>query len=134
MHETRWEDFQFLELSLEGSNHTSRLPIPSGSQSIQIVQFTENGIWIEVPPRSCAVGHTLSLQIFARKRNGSRAEMLEDAMHVTGVVETIEGDFNSRQQVRLGFRQYAPEQWDRLIGYFTDKQTQINDLIRRTRR
>jgi hypothetical protein len=136
-----WDDFETIELAIEGINHTSQQPI-STTRSMRIAELTENGAWVEMPARSCSVGHTLSLRILAKTilDRSDDVEVLspnkdEEAVHVTAVVETVEGENSApSQQVLISFRQHTPSEWRELIAYFGAQQTKLNSLIRRTRR
>lgn len=116
------EDLQPLELSINGVNSTSQVKFKS--KSIQLTQILENGIWIEVPAKSCAMGHTLDLEI--------AGPTLEKPMVFTGVIEEMEGDSNT--QVRVKFRQYSQEEWTQLLAYFSKKQIRINAIIKNSRK
>jgi hypothetical protein len=136
-----WDDFRTIELAIEGLNHTSQQPITSATRTMRIAELTENGAWIEMPARCCSVGHTLSLRILAKTILDKSSEPVviapgldEEAVHVTAVVESIEGELAaSSQQVLISFRQHTPAEWRELIDYFTAEQTKLNTLIRRTR-
>lgn len=143
-----WNDFQTLELSIEGMNHTSQIPIEGSSRSgLRITELTENGAWLEMPAKSCAVGHTLSIKILA-KTILNRAEEITTTptadpkseateavpLHFTAMVDAVETDTGTGpQQVLISFRQHTPEEWFDLVRYFTEKQAKLNALLWRTR-
>lgn len=123
-------------------NHTSQIPIEGTARSaLRITELTDNGAWIEMPARSCAVGHTISLRILARTilnrdETVTVEETLtdENSLHFTAMVDEIQdGEGTSSQQVLISFRQHTPQEWESLIRYFNDKQEKLNFLLRRTR-
>ncbi len=130
------EDFKSIEMIIDGLNSTSQVKIPGGVDAIQLVQILPDGVWIEVPPKSCAMGHTLSLHIIARwlAPQPAEKEYVETQLHILGVIEQIEESKRGRPQVRLKFRQFAQEHWDSLLDYFTQKQLSLNELIKVTRK
>ena len=140
------EDFQTLEMLIDGLNQTSQVRFPRGTEAVLLVQIMADGIWIEVPAKSCAMGHTLSLDINAKKMSGKKKvtlasgeireedQYLENKMSIIGVIAEMQCEPNARQQVRLRFRQYAQNQWDSLLEYFAEKQHGINQIIKSTRK
>jgi hypothetical protein len=126
----RLADFHSLEISLDGANLTSRVRISKGS--IALTEIHATGISVEVPPRSCSVGHHLELTISVKKPVGDQIQ--HSKFQVTGTIEEVEGDTKGRQQVRIFFRQYSREDWDALLEYLAGKQEAANRLIRSTRR
>lgn len=140
----KMEDLQTLELTITGINSTSQVKFPQGS--LHLLQILPDGIWIEVPPKYCAHGHALTLDIVGKKQNGKVKKLLangeaveedsylENQMHLMGVIEEIEGNPKEKHQVRVKFRQYSQSDWERLILYFLEKQVSINQLIKSTRK
>lgn len=138
------EDLHSLEFSVEGNNLTSQVKLPKGGAIL--TQILEDGVWVELPPRSCSLGHVLALNIEARKVTGTsksrlpsgeiveKNEYMESKNHVTGVVDDIEGDPKGRMLVRLLFRQFAQEEWKTLLNYFSEKQGTVNRLIKSARK
>ncbi len=110
------DDFQNLEMSIEGVNSTSQVKM---SGFIGIVQILEDGMWLDVSAKSCSEGHALSLKIAARKFTGNSKRRLpsgetveekdysENRMQITGVVEQVQAGEEGRIQARLKFRQYS---------------------------
>ena len=137
------EDFQSLEVTVKGTNSTSQINIPG---DIPLLQVYSDGVSVELPPKCCAMGHTLVLDISARRLAGTSKKILpsgeaveeteytESKLMITGVIEQMEGEPGGRQQVRLRFRQYGQKDWEDLLGYFSGKQTNINQLIKATRK
>lgn len=124
------EDFLSLEVNIEGSNLTSQVSILKGG--IQLAQFLENGMVIEVPPRSCSTGHLLSLQIEVKRPVGD--QLVTASTTVTGIVVDLDGDPKTRQMASLAFRQYSRETWESFLEYLSTKQAKANDLIRKIHR
>ncbi len=116
------EDLEHLELAIVGMNSTSQVRFKENS--IRLTQILDNGICIEVPPRSCAMGHSLALDISGKN--------LDEPIHIIGVIEEMHGEPNP--EVRIKFRQYSQENWGQLLDYFAGKQTNINAIIKNTRK
>ena len=116
------EDLQHLELVINGVNSTSQVRFKD--KSIKLTQILESGIWIEVPPKSCAMGHTLVLDITGKT--------IYSPIHILGVIEEM--DSEQGNQVRLKFRQFSQENWVKLLSYFAGKQDNINMIIKNSRK
>ncbi len=132
--EISWDELDSVGLLIEGSNFTSRVPIDGGDEPMQIVQISETGIWVDMPAQSCSVGHTLELRIFAQYRKKTPDLTEIEPITVTGVVDNVVSESVRRMCIALSFRQFAPDQWQKLLSVFADKQDSINRLIQRTRR
>ena len=119
----KFEDLQDnLDIQIVGLNVTSQVKFKTGN--IHLVQILEQGIWIDIPTRSCAMGHSLSLDIVIEKHS----------INIIGVIEEIDGLSKTRQLVRLQFRQYSLEQWEKFLSFFLNQQLDINAFIRSTRK
>lgn len=116
------EDFQRLDLVISGLNSTSQVRFKE--KSIQLTQILEQGIWIEVPSKSCAMGHSLALDISGIPSVPS--------IHLLGVIEEI--DSAESNQVRLKFRQFSQENWTKLLSYLSGKQDNINRIMKNSRK
>ena len=128
------EDFQCLEILIEGTNVTSQVSIPGAPASIRLIEIHEDGLNLELPARCCAMGHTLAIDVNVKKIFGKSDDFVENKIHILGMVEEIETSPNSTLFVRLKFRQYAQEHWSSLLDYFSEKQLSVNKLIKNTRK
>lgn len=122
------EDFQVIEIHISGLNITSQVKISSDDRGIQLIETLSDGIWVELPAKSCAMGHTLSLNFLTRK------DQIENETTVVGVVEEIETNTAGRLNIKLKFRQYSQPEWDLLLNYISGKQNDINQFIKNTRK
>ena len=124
------EDFHSMELSVTGSNVTSGVDLPA---PIHLIELHNEGITIELAPRSCADGHMLALDIQV-KRNAGNPE--DETVHVpvVGVINEFEVMPDSRLKVRLKFRRFPQDQWQSLINYLSEKQGSLNALLRISRK
>ena len=122
------DDFKSLDMTIEGTNQTSQMKITG----IQLVQILSNGIWVDIPPKCCSMGHSIALDLCARwTKDGAPVER---KLHILSVIEEMEGLPGGRQQVKLRFRQYGMAEWEDLLGYYSGKQTNLNQLIQNTRK
>ena len=140
------DDFRSIDMVIEGKNQTSQIIIPGGKSAIQLIQILDNGVWIEIPAKCCSMGHTLSLSMTARwkadlvqpspnvGKNKISPEYTEISLQILGVIEEMESDVAARHQVRIKFRQYGMAAWQNLLDYFSGKQTNLNQLIKSTRK
>ena len=126
------DDFQSLETHLEGMNVTSQVRFPKTPSAIALIEIHEDGLTLELPDRSCAIGHALSLDINLKKNTST--DPIEDNIHILGVIEELEKTQTSRLKVRLKFRQYAQKDWSQFLDYFSKKQVALNKLIQKTRK
>ena len=115
-------------MTIEGMNETSQVSIPGGPLSIILIEILEDGILIEVPHRSCADGHTLSLTVTTHRPGA------ESKMQIVGVISQVETVSKSRQQVILHFRKIEKTEWEALLTYLNGKQEVVNQLIERARK
>lgn len=117
---------------------TSQIPFPKGAKPIEIIETFSDGVWIEIPPRCCALGHTLNLNIIINKssdtENTLTRQEVEGDIQVLGVVEELENTSEKRMIAKVKFRQFSPKAWQFLLDRFRSKQDQLNDLIGRTRK
>ena len=130
----RVEDFQNIEILIKGINVTSQIPLKD-SEGIHLVELLPDGVWLDLPKHSCALGHTLSLQVFVNMPGSIETQLnATTPMEIVGRVEELEGDVNSRQKANFRFRQYPQEQWNKFTNLLSEKQNKINNLIRDTRK
>ena len=125
------EDFQSLEVTVEGKNVTSEMRLPP---PIHLIELHDDGLTLDLSPRSCADGHTLALDISLKKVIHEPDESIENKIHILGVIHELETMTDSRLKIRIKFRQYAQEEWKALIAYFSEKQHSINTLIKSSRK
>lgn len=110
------------------TNSTSGSKISKTPKDVTLVALAKTGVTIEVPKRSCSRGHSLILQIEANVLN-EKGEPIRFETQVTGVIEEVEGDIQERFEVRLEFRQYSIEEWQKFLGHVENRQTEANRIL-----
>gem|GEM_PF-2627220 len=110
------------------TNSTSGSRISKKSGDVVLVALARTGVTLEMPKRSCSHGHSLILQIEANVHD-SEGEPVRFETQVTGVIEEIEGDLNERFEVRLEFRQYSVDEWQKFLKHVENRQTEANRIL-----
>ncbi len=130
------DDLRSIQLSIQGKNSTSRMPFDEGV--LRLTEVFEDGIWIEAPIRSCSIGHSLVLDIQARKASKKSAEKLESKIHVLGVIAEVDTDAAGAkkgvQHVKVRFKEFSIKDWKALLKFLSEKQFNLNLLMKRTRK
>jgi len=130
------EDFNGVELKLNGVNSTSSMRFADGV--LQVTQILENGLWLEMPLRSCSMGHSIMLEVWGKKFSKKLDVCIENKIQIQGVVEEIDLDGNlserKMQSVKIRFKNYSIGSWKELLDFFQEKQMNINLLIKKTRK
>ncbi len=130
------EDFESIVIHLSFLNMTTKTEVSEGKRyigdqlqsdqgaQIYLVEFREDGMVIEVPARSGAVGHQLNMKIWTE----GPAPHLEISFVVT--VDAVERMSPSRDQFEVTFNEYDSRAWKALQQIFENRQNEINDFLR----
>jgi hypothetical protein len=118
------------QFTVMATNSTSGNKISKIKEDVTLIALSKSGVTLEMPKRSCSQGHSLILQIDANVTN-AEGEPVQFHIQVTGVIGEIEGDIQERFQVKLEFRQYSVEEWQRFLGHVENRQTDANRLLRK---
>jgi len=110
------------------TNSTSGSRISKKSDDVILVALARTGVTLEVPRRSCSRGHSFILQIEANVHDAD-GEPVRFETQVTGVIEEIEGDLNERFEVRLEFRQYSVDEWQKFLRHVENRQAEANRIL-----
>lgn len=112
------------------TNSTSGNKISKKPGDVELISLAQSGVTLEVPRRSCSHGHSFILQIEA-VIPVANDKPIKLQTQVTGVVEAIEGDIQQdRFQVRLEFRQYSIEEWQRFLKHVENRQANVNHHLK----
>lgn len=107
-----------LRLKKQPPSHTVK-----NSALIQIIEFLGNGLVLEIPSRSCAVGHDLSVTI---KTSGTAQDF---EFSSTGKVTECVSLSKDRMQVILDFLQLDQISWKRFKDTLDQTQKRMDDLL-----
>lgn len=135
----RIADFDSIELDIAVKNMTSGAEIKNGKRSyggheestnsgvvleIQLVEFKENGLLLEVPPMTGAVGHTLVVTVKTR----NAPEQVE--FFATCKVEKVDRIKTSgRERFTVSFVDYETIAWRALLSCYGSRQNQIEEFF-----
>ena len=118
-------DFEQDKYELTFSNLVSKINSPD-SASIILSEIGESELALELPPRSCAVQHSVFIEIHQIfPRSDKRVLIFSSTGKVIEVTE-LEGQ---RQLARVQLIQYAAESWARFLEQFCKRQAEITQFI-----
>ena len=111
-------------------NSTTRTEVPKGS-GVEIVEFLERGMVLQLPARSCARGHMLVVTV-SLKDPKKKAE--EDwVFETTAKVEEHRSLEDAVDQVTLALVQYHEKEWFQLQELFSSRQNEIELFLHAAR-
>lgn len=131
------DDFKSIKLKVDLANTTTTTEIRDGKRmygigvarqkkddagddfSIQITEFIENGLVLEVPSRVCSAGHILRLNI---KTEGAKPELQCECV---AKVEAVEKLLTLREVVRLHFTQIDEDAWEKIQNIYSQRQLEV---------
>lgn len=87
---------------------------------VRFVEFTEKGLKIEFPEKSCALNHILLLQVEL-----VRADEVLQALNLSVKVMTLETLPSGHDLVAADLVQYDPKEWESFRGFFNNRQDEI---------
>jgi hypothetical protein len=138
--EIRAEDFQSIVLHLSFFNITTKTEVSEGKRyigeqlqkadsrmHIDLVEFREHGMVIEVPGRSGAAGHQLHMNIWTENAKAN----INCKFVVT--VTAVEKLSPERDQFEVSFNEYDPKVWKELQDLFASRQNEIDDFLKAAR-
>jgi len=127
-------DFDETSIRITGENTLTHLPIKS--TQIEISEFSKNGMTIQLPNNSCAVGHILSFTIIkgVSAHDGPSDPLLDGiTLTITAKVTEIEPLGKKSNSVTLQFYQFDEELWKKFTDSFSARQKVIKSVIGRMR-
>lgn len=91
--------------------------------NIEFVEFTEDGIRMDIPPRTCATGHKLELVIefiTPQKTIKFRSQ---------GTVESVEAIPDRHDNIVASLNSYDANEWYFIQKLFRQRQSSVTDLF-----
>jgi hypothetical protein len=116
-------DFVSTQLSIELFNNTTRTR-PRSDTLVKLVQFLTNGMVLEIPAKSCAHGHNLSLKIRATLPNKSILEF-----DSTAKVDSHENLDPECDEIAITLVQFDAAKWNALTQSFASRQAEIENFF-----
>ena len=92
---------------------------------VDLIQFLNQGIVLEVPPRTCAHGHDLTVTIETRGTDSTTY------FEASAKVDQLTNLTDQRDLIMLSFIQFEGTQWQRLNEAYDQMQSQIDLLLER---
>ena len=108
--------------------------IEEGDYPIHLSEFLDTGFVIDVPPRTCSVGHTIKVMIETRNLEvnkkftfSGRVKEFPDELPT----RARKGGTSSmdRQQFIIELSQYDPDHWKSFMEIFEGRQAEILDFF-----
>lgn len=130
-------DFNSTEIRVSMMNSTTQVEVRDGVRvfgtgpkakteespdiKVRFVEFTEKGLKIEFPEKSCANAHMLLLQVEL-----VCAEKVVQALNLSVKVAAMEALPSGHDLVTVDLVQYEQKEWDAFRGFFNNRQDEID--------
>lgn len=95
------------------------------SEMIQFLELSQTGMTLSLPVNSCAEGHNLQVDMSFSSADSKMS------FPFSAVVEQINRDKSGLISVKLKFRQYNPEIWERFLDHFGEQAKKTSHLFDR---
>ena len=138
------EDFKSITLKVSLVNSTARTEIRDGKRifgldaaktkkedathaedlSIQIAEYAEKGLTLEVPSAACASGHLVVITIVS---DGAKPNVTFTS---TGKVDAVEKLPSGRESVRVTFTQLDEGAWQQVLNIYSRRQEEILNFFK----
>lgn len=97
----------------------------STAVKIEFVEFTNKGIKLEIPPRTCTNGHKLELQFeFVTSQETI-------VFQTDGTVERAESLSSQQDNIYVAMNNFDTHQWSVIQKLFNQRQAGVTDLFER---
>ena len=116
-------DFQSAQISVKVRNGTSKTSL-SDQDSIAVLELMEKGLRLELPPRSCAQGHQLELELTVVP-----PQQNPQSMQATGKVVSAEITEGGAIEAEVEFIQFVTEEWKQFQSVFSARQKDIEAFL-----
>ena len=99
---------------------------------VKIIEFLEGGLILQLPHKSCAVGHVLVMNLYPRATKRTLPELGKDPdlMTFTCKVKDVEKDKDIGDRVTIDFYQIDKKAWAKFLDAFAARQAELNLLIK----
>lgn len=132
---TQWikaDDFVQTEFTVTLHNNTTGYHLPT-NEKIEITEFSNNGILINIPHTAAAHGHHLILHIKQnrKKEHYTFPPQKNHEVSVTGKVVELEALDPKHNSARIQFLQFNEEDWKKLLDDYLKRQKQVDRLVKK---
>jgi hypothetical protein len=133
------DDFQSIQINIRMANETSSTQVMKDGRSfgseivevlgdnIKFLEFTENGMALQICRRSCETGHILDLDI---EVTGIKIEL---RFSVKARVSELEHLDETWDQVRVSLTGFEDHMWTAFKGIFQTRQQEIANFMLRAK-
>ncbi|MBI2712558.1 MAG: hypothetical protein HYX41_06885 [Bdellovibrio sp.] len=109
-----------VEVFIRLQNTTAHTSVPD-EHRIRVQQLLDKGFALEVPEKTCAVGHSLALEVICK---GSSVG--EFSFRCTAKVESLKNwPEDHMDEIMIKLVQFPEDPWDKLKQIFNDRQKEI---------
>jgi hypothetical protein len=117
------DHFSVIEVTLDIKNSTTHMDFKSEPPS-RLLEITEHGGVLEIPKKSCAVGHSLVIDARATPPHGETVRLT-----VTAKVDEIEPCEDGMDRITLSLVQVREEEWFEFRRVFSSRQDEITRFL-----
>lgn len=115
--------FNSIQVEISITNSTTRTEFKK-EPPIVIVEFSDEGIVIESPPKCCASNHSLLIKLRGVPPAGSPLEIT-----ATAKVSGVEAAQDGRERLSLSLIQVSETDWEKFKKMFSARQDEINNFL-----
>lgn len=123
----RVSDFTSTKIEAKLQNNTTGMPIRSEPPT-RVLEIQDRGIVFEIPSKSCARGHSLTIEIKATTPDETQYRFTSTAR-----VEELESLKDGTDRVNVVFLQFDEKIWDEFCKSFNSRQDEIERFFRAAR-
>ncbi len=120
-----------LWISIE--NITTRTQLER-AEGLQLIEISDQGMTLQIPARTCSLGHLLIVRLEKRKLNplepGDSSELTEEFQATAKVVE-LEALNPKAVTIVVKFYQFQEDSWNKFIADFSSRMTELNRQLRK---
>jgi len=132
------ENFESLQHALIFVNTTAKTQVQDPKQ-IEIVEYSKARICLRLPASSCAEGHAVMLFVAPEAQRDNLLQFVKThqgkgVMSITGKIKSVEPNKNETSIVWVDLIQYIEGEWREFLKAYTDKQNQIDKIIKDVKR
>jgi hypothetical protein len=116
--------FESIRVSITFKNDTSKTAVKEKGR-VQVLELSELGMGLEVPRRSCATGHVLTLDFEVKVPGEAEPFKFSSGMKV----DLCEA-FGERDQISVTLTQGTSADWEWFRGLFERRQGEIEEFFK----
>lgn len=121
-------NFKSLELKISGKNHTTGVTIPIKPQ-ILLIEIGEQSFVLEIPKRSCAQNHLLTLKIEVESPNTKKQFAFDCTAKVTELMSSKSSSNETTDEAHCELVQFEEKTWLDFRAIFSTRQDEITEFL-----